>query len=97
MPSAVRDHEPRGVDDDSTSSDSIPTHPLGIKPLGNRYFASGPDARTSGGIWAALPDEVLMAVLERLDSSVLLGLGATCRFLYAFTHTDELWKPLFLR
>lgn len=82
---------------DSGLSGSIPTHHLGIKPLGNRYLSNGADARLSGGTVAGLPDEMLMLLLEQLDVVSLKALGASCRFLYAFCHSDELWKALFLQ
>ncbi|KAJ3484424.1 hypothetical protein NLG97_g7051 [Lecanicillium saksenae] len=81
---------------DSASSDSIPTHHLGVKPLGNRYLSKGTDARLSAGTLGGLPDEMLMLLLEQLELASLQVLGASCRFLYAFTHSDELWKALFL-
>lgn len=76
--------------------DSIPSHPLGLKPLGNKYFFTGHNARDSIGTWASLPDEMIMLVLEQFDESSLLNLGHACKFFYAFCHSDELWKPLFL-
>ncbi|KJZ73609.1 hypothetical protein HIM_06942 [Hirsutella minnesotensis 3608] len=95
MPSAVAGH---GLQSNgSANADSIPLHPLRVKPLGNRYLSRGPHARANVGAWQQLPDEVLMAVLELLDQNVLLRLGATCKFLYAFCHAEELWKALYLR
>lgn len=79
-----------------TISDSIPSHPLGLKPSGNQYFASGPIARQSLGNFGRLPDEMILQFLEYLEPYSLKVLGTTCRFLYAFCHSDELWKPLFL-
>ncbi|KAM4054848.1 cupin-like domain-containing protein [Hirsutella rhossiliensis] len=81
----------------SRRADSIPSHPLRVKPLGNRYLSDGPNARASVGAWSALPDEMLMLVLELFDPRELLRLGSTCKFLYAFCHLDELWKAVFLR
>ncbi|KAL7629317.1 hypothetical protein AAE478_000837 [Parahypoxylon ruwenzoriense] len=78
------------------SSDSIPVHPMGIKPLGNQYFASGPTARQSLGSLGRLPDEMILQILEYLDTHSLRVTGFTCRFLYAFCQLDELWKALFL-
>ena len=77
-------------------SESIPSHPLGIKPLGNQYLSNGPNSRASLGLWGALPDETIMLILEHFDELSLLGLGSTCKFLYAFCYADELWKALFL-
>lgn len=81
---------------DGNGSSSVPTHPLGVKPLGNRYLHAGIDARQSIGSLQTLPDEMLMLVFELLDQRSLQNLGHTCRFQYAFCHSDELWKPLFL-
>ena len=90
MPSAVTEnvHE---------ASDFIPTHPLGLKPLGNQYLAEGPNARRNIGTWAALPEEMLALVLEGFDQNSLLKLGSTCKYMYAFCHSEELWKAVYLR
>ena len=77
--------------------DAIPPHPLGVKPLGNRYLAEASLARDSVGTLAYLPDELLMIVLEFLGALQLTFLGSTCRFLYSFCHSEELWRALFLR
>lgn len=90
MPSAV-------VQPTDNQDDSIPTHPLNVKPLGNRFLATGRDARANAGSWAILPDEVLMTIFEQFDDSVLLRIGSTCKLLYAFANADELWKALFLK
>ncbi|CEJ95034.1 Putative F-box protein [[Torrubiella] hemipterigena] len=90
MPSAV-------VQLTDNQDDSIPTHPLNVKPLGNRFLATGRDARANAGSWAILPDEVLMTIFEQFDDSVLLRIGSTCKLLYAFANADELWKALFLK
>jgi len=77
---------------------SIPTHPLGVKPLGNKYFSSGDDARNSlKGHLGVLPDEMLMQLLEFLDQRTLKILGYTCRFLFAACMSDDLWKSIFLK
>ncbi|POR32048.1 F-box protein [Tolypocladium paradoxum] len=89
-------YESNAVEATAGRSAPIPSHPLGVKPLGNRYLSTGPNARASVGTWAILPDEMLTVVLEHFDKSDLLSLGATCKFLYAFCHPDELWKSLFL-
>ena len=74
---------------------SIPTHPLGVKPSGNQYTAES-NARERAGYFQILPDEILAIFLEYLDSNQLLLLGDTCKFLYAFCHTEDLWKVLFV-
>ncbi|KAI0889941.1 Clavaminate synthase-like protein [Annulohypoxylon maeteangense] len=78
------------------SSDSIPVHPMGVKPLGNQYLASGPNARRSIGSMNQLPDEMILQILEYLDTTSLKNIGFSCRFLYAFCQLDDLWKALFL-
>lgn len=77
-------------------SESVPLHPLGVKPLGNRYLSGGPDARSACGSFQALPDETIMTLLEYLGADELRRLGYTCKFLFAFCHLDDLWKTLFL-
>lgn len=75
---------------------SIPVHPLGVKPLGNQYFAPGGNARRNIGAFQILPDESLMLLLEQFDAHTLRVLGYTCKFLFAFCSSDDLWKTLFL-
>ncbi|TVY41162.1 F-box protein [Lachnellula subtilissima] len=77
------------------SSLSIPHHPLDIKPLGNKYTATS-DAKDSTGYFQIFPDEVLAIFLEYLEVPQLLVLGATCKFLYAFCRSDDIWKTLFI-
>ncbi|KAL2170047.1 hypothetical protein VTG60DRAFT_5319 [Thermothelomyces hinnuleus] len=89
----------RGVnssEDDSTIDSSIPPHPLGIKPLGNKYFSASADARMSIGALQALPDEVLMQLLEYMDARTLRMLGYACKFLFACCMADDVWKTIFL-
>lgn len=89
-----RSYESRPADGDS--SDSVPMHPLGLKPLGNRYMITGPTARESLGSLQSLPDETILVLLEYLDEFALRKLGYTCRFLYACCRSDDLWKQLFV-
>lgn len=77
------------------SQESIPQHPLGVKPLGNQYTASV-DARRFTGPFQILPDEILAILLEAFDSRLLLMLGSTCKFLHAFCRFEDLWKTLFI-
>jgi hypothetical protein len=75
---------------------SVPLHPLGVKPLGNRYLSTVRDARECIGPVGALPDEVLTILLEYLDYESVRLLGYTCKFLLALCSSEELWKALFL-
>jgi hypothetical protein len=85
------------MDEQQTSVESrIPSHPLGVKPLGNQYLSSAVNARGSIGSFQVLPDEVLAQLFEYFGHRSLRKLGYTCRFLFAFCHADDLWKPLFL-
>lgn len=74
---------------------TIPPHPLGIKPSGNLYMATE-NARLASGNFQQLPDEVLMTVLESFEADVLCRLSSTCRALYAFCSSEDLWKALFI-
>ncbi len=82
--------------DDFNATSSIPPHPLGVKPLGNKYFSDGGDARRFLGTLQVLPDEMLMQLLEFLDERTLRLLGYTCRFLFACSMSDDIWKTVFL-
>ncbi|KAF2088175.1 F-box domain-containing protein [Saccharata proteae CBS 121410] len=74
---------------------AIPSHPLGVKPSGNALTAEV-DIKARCGHFARLPDEILMQVLEYFDASILRSLGASCKALYAFTRSEELWRALFV-
>ncbi len=74
---------------------SIPPHPLGVKPSGNQYDATE-NARSHIGFLQSLPDEIIYMIIEWLDSEALLRLGSSCKALYAFCNSDELWRTLFL-
>lgn len=91
------DEVDNGIADEQIGSVApIPIHPLGIKPLGNLWLSATTNARGSIGTLQALPDEMLALFLEYLDHQTLRKLGYTCRFLFAFCRSDELWKALFL-
>ena len=72
---------------------AVPSHPLGIKPLGNAYTATK-NIKTVIGGFAFLPDETIVQILELLDASSLRNLGATCKCFYAFSRLEEFWKNL---
>lgn len=74
---------------------SIPPHPMGIKPLGNHFLAQD-NAKNYAGLFQMLPEEVLAPLLEHLDSSLLLLIGSTCKYLYSLSKSDDLWKSLFI-
>ncbi len=74
---------------------TVPPHPLGVKPAGNAY-TSKENLRSSLGSFRALTDELIIQVLEFLEASSLLRVGATCKALFAFASLEELWKALFI-
>lgn len=80
-----------------SGSDSIPSHPLGVKPLGNQYLTSTPNARRNIGTLQRLPDEMLMLILERLDGIGLQRLASCGKFFYALCESEDLWKGVFLQ
>jgi hypothetical protein len=82
-------------EEDSIPADAIPSHPLSVKPSGNAYTSST-NSKEQMGSFRQLPDELLMQILEMLESRELMGLGGTCRQLYAFTRAEELWRGLFI-
>jgi hypothetical protein len=80
---------------DSMDSNLVRRHPLGVRPSGNA-LTSPVNLKAACGSFAALPDELLSNFLEYLLAKDLLGLGATCRALHAFTRNEELWRALFV-
>lgn len=70
-------------------------HPLGVRPSGNA-LTSRVNLKAACGSLAALPDEMLIQLLETFEAPDLLRLGGTCRALYAFTRSEELWRALFV-
>ncbi|OAX77547.1 hypothetical protein ACJ72_08154 [Emergomyces africanus] len=92
-------HDPLSIDDTElivdVDVDVIPPHPLGVKPSGNALTATH-NIRHAIGSLDVLSDELIILLLECLDSTSLLRLGATCKALYAFTRAEELWKALFI-
>lgn len=96
---SLEDLRPSGAVVESSSFEesphSIPHHPLEVRPAGNQYTATS-IARNSIGFFQAVPDEVIALILEVFESRDLRHLGSTCKFLYAFTRSDDLWKTLFI-
>ena len=74
----------------------VSIHPLGVKPSGNA-FAADFDLKAAAGLFAILPDELWLCVLECLDPPSLVKLGGTCRALFAFSQFDDLWKTFMVR
>jgi hypothetical protein len=87
-------HDESSIDDLDDSS-LVRRHPLGLRPSGNA-LTSTVNLKSSFGLFAYLPDEVLSQFLEYLDPSTLLRFGGTCRGIYAFTRNEELWRTLFV-
>ncbi|KAF2146700.1 uncharacterized protein K452DRAFT_282884 [Aplosporella prunicola CBS 121167] len=80
---------------DAEEPAAIPPHPLGVKPSGNALTADI-NLKASCGHFAALSDELLAQFLEFLDAPSLMRLGGTCKALFAFTRSDDLWRALFI-
>lgn len=84
------DQKPGSMGDDSLA---VPSHPLGVKPAGNAYAATE-DIKSAAGLFATLPDELLVQTLESLDAASLRQVEHSCKALYAFARLDDLWKTL---
>lgn len=93
MPGIIQSHEVSLVDD---SEVAIPCHPLSVKPSGNGLLANR-YLRAAIGRFDALPDELILILLEYFDGPTLVSIGRTCKAFYAFTRAEELWKALFIR
>lgn len=82
--------------DDGTVS--VANHPLNVRPLGNAFVAEYNLKHTaSAGLFGWLPDELLMQILGSLGPEDLCSISATSRCMYAYSHSEELWRPLFTR
>lgn len=84
-------HQVEAVDHARSGWEAIPCHPLGVKPSGNALVATS-NLRDAIGTLNILPDEIIQMCLEYLDPASLLRLGCTCKALYAFTRSEDLWK-----
>ena len=74
---------------------TVPPHPWAIKPLGNAFGAKH-NIKTAAGLFAVLPDELILQIFELLGPESILRLGATCKALCAFSRFEELWKTKFI-
>lgn len=92
--SIAHDDESSAADDLGDSS-LVRRHPLGLRPSGNA-LTSTVNLKSSFGLFAYLPDELISQFLEYLDPAALLRFGGTCRGLFAFTRNEELWRALFV-
>jgi hypothetical protein len=86
-PSSKRLRLESEVTTDNNDCDVLPSHPLGIRPEGNAYTDLSQSIRQKSGSFSLLPDELLMHFLEYLDAQAL----------YAFSHSDDLWRSLFVQ
>lgn len=91
---AVATRADESLENDKDSA-LVRRHPLGVRPSGNA-FTAGVNLKSSFGLFARLPDELLASFLEYLDAETLLRLGSACRGLYAFTRNEDLWRALFV-
>ena len=90
------DYGDRRLDPEVCSESVIPQHPMGIKPTGNQFVA-GNNIKAAAGMFSYLTDELLIQLLESLEPSPLLHIGATCKALYAFSRFDDTWRTQFLK
>ncbi|KAK1084532.1 hypothetical protein LTR48_005366 [Friedmanniomyces endolithicus] len=70
-------------------------HPLRVRPSGNA-LTSPVNLKSACGLFASVPDELLVLLLEALGARDLLRFGASCRALHAFARNEELWRALFI-
>lgn len=82
-------------DIEDVSATAVPSHPLGVRPSGNQYLSNS-NVRHAIGFFQILPDEFILTLLEYLDARLLQSLGYTCKALFAFCASDDLWKALFI-
>lgn len=90
-PKGPHPRQVEAIDNTRNGWEAIPCHPLGVKPSGNALVATS-NLRDAIGTFNILPDELIQTCLEYLDPTSLLRLGCTCKALYAFTRSEDLWK-----
>lgn len=72
-------------------------HPHGVQPLGNLYQSAAGNTRDTGlGLFARLPDELLLDFLGQLSAVDLCRLAQVSRACYVVASHDELWRALVL-
>ncbi len=92
-PESPRKTLSKSVEYDSTA---VRQHPLGIKPSGNAYTAKE-NIKVAAGLFATLPDELVVQVLEWFDAVALQQIECTCKVLYAFSRLEDLWRTLLVK
>jgi hypothetical protein len=83
-------------------SDSVVlSHPYGVLPSGNAYFADKALVQVRalglGALRAIISDEALIEILGYLNASELCSTLSSSRILYAFAMHNDLWRDLSLR
>lgn len=69
---------------------SVQPHPYGIKPSGNHYISG------HRSTFDRLPDELILHLLDSLPINDLLSLCHTCKKLYAYSISEDIWKDIFV-
>jgi len=77
----------------SRDEDEALRHPLGVKPSGNA-LTSIENLQGSMGLFAHLPDALVLTLLEYLDDYGLVHLGQTCRAFFAYSTFDQMWRDI---
>ena len=73
------------------------THPYGVKPLGNLIMSGDVNSRDIGlGKLRTITDGSVSEIVSYCSAESVVRLSAASRSLYAFCHSDEVWKPLTL-
>jgi len=78
----------------SRSAAGLPRHPYGVQPEGNALLDRGPHCSRAAGLGAlaALPDDLLLALLGSLPGAQLAALSTASRACFAFACCEELWR-----
>ncbi|KAJ9452943.1 F-box protein [Diplonema papillatum] len=72
-------------------------HPYGIRPEGNMFLEAVSNCRNAGlGTLQPISDTLVGEILGYLPAESLCIASTASKSLYAFSHADDLWKPLTL-
>lgn len=78
---------------------TVPKHPLGIKPSTNIILADESDleqiGNSAGSLFKKLPDDIILNILGLLSKIDLQNCSKVSKFWYAYTSFDELWRNLY--
>ena len=76
-------------------------HPQNIKPYGNFVLADDAQKlavlKSKGSFFGGLSDDLIMEIVNLLDTPDLIHLMHTSRYFYGFVSFDQIWRDLYIK